>query len=192
MRNIPSGYFYRVIVVVGILLLAGLVSADIWLWQRDDGSRQAAGAGQGPLEGFEAPGLPARNTTGGTEIGGVGPPSSGASASDSAELEIQRGASAPGQVEIIQIEGTGGAGSELTAGDDATVSDPVKLEDSGAGTGLTAGDGATANDSAESEVQQEQTPAPSGGPGDNASFQDSADLVVRDAAGNIKQEETVK
>ncbi len=173
MRHFLSAYLYKVAVGVGLLILIGLVSADIWLWQRDDGSGKGAGAGQGAQGGFEAPGLPARNTAGGADNGDDGPASSGATASDSAELEVRRGGAAPGEVEIIQVEGANGAGSELTAGSDATVSD-----------------------SAESEVQQEHPDsigtAPSGGPGDTATFGDSADLVVRDAAGNIKQEEAVK
>ena len=166
MRHFLSAYLYRVAVWAGMLILIGLISADIWLWQRGDGSGRASGAGQGAQDGFEAPGFPARNTDGGTDIGGA---SSGASAGDSAELEIRRGGAASGQVEIIQVDGTSGSGQELPA--DA---------------------GATVSDSAESEVQQEQTPAPSGGPGDAATVGDSADLVVRDAEGNIKQEEAVK
>ena len=166
MRNILGGNLYRVIVVAGILLLIGLISADIWLWQRDDGSGQS-GTGQGAQEGLELPGLPARNTAGGTDPGDV---SSGASASDSAEVEIRRGGAAAGEVEIIQIEGTSGAGSESIAG----------------------GSEATVDDSAGSEVEQEQAPAPSGGPTDAAGVGSSADVVVRDAAGNIKQQETVK
>lgn len=169
MRNVFSGYFFRVIVVVSLLALVGLVSVDIWLWQRDDGSSRLTGAGPGVQDGFQVPGLPARNTTGGAGDSSVVAASSGASASDSAELEVRRAGAAPGQVEIIQIEGADGAASELTVGDEVT-----------------------ANDSAESEVQQEQTPAPSGGSGDAASVEDSVDLVVRDAAGNIKQQETVK
>ncbi|MCH8988690.1 MAG: hypothetical protein IIA92_07770 [Chloroflexi bacterium] len=169
MRNILSGYFYKVAVGAGLLILIGLISADIWLWQRDDGSGQGAGAGQGAQDGFEAPGFPARNTTGGANIGDGGPASSGATASDSAELEIQRGGAEPGEVETIQIEGTSGAGSELTAGGEAT-----------------------ASDSAVSGVRQEETPPPPGGPGDVAALEDSAEIVVRDAEGNIKQQETVK
>ena len=164
MRHFLSAYLNKVAVGAGILILIGLVSADIWLWQRDDGSGQAAGAGQGAQDGFEVPGLPARKND-----GGIGPASSGATVSDSAELEVQRGGSLPGQVEIIQIEGADGAGSELTAKDDATV-----------------------NDSAQSDVRQEQTPVPSGGPGDDVNVGDSADLVVKDAEGNIKREESVK
>lgn len=173
MGNILNGYFYKVAVGAGLLILIGLISADIWLWQRDDGSGQGAGAGQGAQEGFQVPGLPARNTTDGANIGDGGPASSGATASDSAELEVRRGGAEPGEVETIQIEGTSGAGSELTAGGEATASDSVV-----------------------SEVQQEHpdsigTPPP-GGPGDVAAFEDSAEIVVRDAAGNIKQQETVK
>ncbi len=173
MRNVLSGYFYRVIVVVSILALAGLVSVDIWLWQRDDGSSRLTGAGPGAQDAFEVPGLPARNTTGGAGDSSVVAASSGASASDSAELEVRRAGAAPSQVEIIQIEGADGAGSELTVGDDVT-----------------------ASDSTESEVQQEHpdsigTP-PSGGAGDSANVEDSVDLVVRDAEGNIKQEDAVK
>ena len=112
MKGVFRGYFYRGIVVVGILLLAGLISADIWLWQSDDGSGQAAGTSPGTEDRFVLPGLPARNTS---------------------------GASSP-----------------------------------------------------ESDVRQEETPEPSGGPSDASNIEDSVDLVVRDSEGNIKHQETVK
>ena len=67
-----------------------------------------------------------------------------------------------------------------TTGDEASV---------GAGH---ASSGATVSDSAELEVQRGEPPPPRGGPGDTAGMGDSADLVVRDAAGNIKQQETVR
>ena len=164
MRHFLSAYLYKVAVGAGLLILIGLISADIWLWQRDDGSGQEAGAGQGAQDGFEAPGLPARNATGGADDGDGGPASSGAPAGDSAEPEIQRGGAAPGEAETVTIEGTG----------------------------LTAGGEATANDSAGSEVKREETPAPSGGPGEGANLEESVDLVVRDAEGNIKKQEVVK
>ena len=153
-RHFLRAYLYKVAVVAGLLILIALVSADIWLWQRDDGSGQAAGAGQGAQESFQVPGLPSRNSA---EDGG--PASSGGSEPRHLELNV---------------------------------SDAVGLEDSQGGTELTAGDGANVTDAVTLEVQEEQTPAPSGGPTDAADVEDSVDLVVRDAAGNIKTQETVK
>ena len=173
MRQILSGYLQWVTLGAGMLVLAGGVSVSVWLWQRDDGSGPAPGTnGEAPAgleRGSELPGLPVRNTTADETSVGANPASSGASVSDSAELEIQRGGPAPGQAEAVQSEDAGGAGQELTAANGATVSD-----------------------SAELEVQRGEPPPPRGGPGDAARVQDSADLVVRDASGNIKQQKTVK
>ena len=60
------------------------------------------------------------------------------------------------------------------------------------GQGLSAADGAVAYDSAELQVQPGETAATRGGSGSVAHFQDNAELVVRDASGNIKQQETVR
>jgi len=46
-------------------------------------------------------------------------------------------------------------------------------------------------DSAQLRVQRGKT-KPQGTPGDGANLQDSADLVVQDASGNVKQRETVR
>ena len=96
---------------------------------------------------------------------------SGAVVSDSSAVEVQRGDSVSGQVEITQIEGTGA---------------------SGLGLGLTVTDSATVADQVEADLP-EPAPAPSGGgPGDTADVVDNATLVIRDGSGNIKQEESVK
>ena len=55
-----------------------------------------------------------------------------------------------------------------------------------------AADRANVSDSAELEVQVGGAPQPRGSSGDGASVRDRADLVVRDALGNIKQRETVR
>jgi hypothetical protein len=55
-----------------------------------------------------------------------------------------------------------------------------------------AADRANVSDSAELEVQRGEAPRHRGSPGDGASVQDRADLVVRDALGNIKQREAVR
>ena len=172
MRHFLSGYLHWVALGVGVLVLAGGASVSVWLLQRDDGPGPAR-ANEGPPAGLESgselPGLPAGDTTGDEASVGASPASSGASVSDSAELELQRGGPAPGQAEATQSEDAGGAATELTAANGATVSD-----------------------SAELEVQRGEPPPPPGGPGDTAGMGDSADLVVRDAEGNIKQQETVR
>ena len=154
MKNFLNAYLYKAAVVAGLLILIGLISADIWLWQRGNGPGQAAETGQGAQDSFEAPGLPARN-----DIRDSGPVSSGGSAPRDIELNV---------------------------------GDAVGLEDSSGGPVLTAGDGANGSDAVAPEVQEEQTPAPSGGPTDSAEVGDSVDLVVRDAEGNIKKQESVK
>ncbi len=52
--------------------------------------------------------------------------------------------------------------------------------------------GNTVSDSTDSEVRTAEFPATHGGSGDVASVQDTAELVVRDAKGNIKRQEIVK
>jgi len=84
----------------------------------------------------------------------------------------------------------GGVDPERTAADGVAVSDSVELRAGRAGPGVTAD--ATVSDSAELEFQMEDVPAPRGGPGDVASFQDGAELIVRDAEGKIKQRVTVR
>ena len=64
---------------------------------------------------------------------------------------------------------TGGVGPELATADDAALSDSAALESKAV-----------------------EPPAPRGGPGDVANVQDRAVLVIRDAEGNIKQQETVR
>ena len=69
----------------------------------------------------------------------------------------------------------------------------VAAQDTGADApALTAANGATAKDSAGLQAQRIQPPRPRGGPGDVASVQDGAVLVVQDASGNIKKRETVR
>ena len=52
-------------------------------------------------------------------------------------------------------------------------------------------DQASVSDSAQLRVQRGKT-QPQGTPGDGANLRDSADLVVQDASGNVKQRETVR
>jgi hypothetical protein len=52
-------------------------------------------------------------------------------------------------------------------------------------------DQASVSDSAQLRVQRGKT-RPQGTPGDGANLRDSADLVVQDASGNVKQRETVR
>ena len=67
MRNVLGGYLYKLIVVGGILALAALVSADIWLWQRDNGAGRTPEATPGARDRFELPGLPSMNAAGGAD-----------------------------------------------------------------------------------------------------------------------------
>ena len=64
MRHFLRAYLYKLVAGTAIIFLIGLISADIWLWQGDDGSSRPAGAGPGTQDGNGVPGLPARNTTG--------------------------------------------------------------------------------------------------------------------------------
>ena len=167
MKQFVNGYFYKVAIGVGLLVLVGLVAADIWLWQSDDDSPVA---GQSATTESDVPGFPTRSGDSN---------SSNASATDSVILEIQR--------QGVESE------SGLIAGDSPSISDSFQLETTGTGPASTVGDSATASDSAELLVKEAPPPPPSGGgPSDQASFGDSADLVVRDSSGNIKKQESVK
>ncbi len=170
MRQIVNGYFYKIAIGVGLVVLVGLVAADIWLWQSDDNSGSGATSDQETPGGTTVPGLPTRNSGG---------ESSGASANDQVILEIER-------------EGDE-TKSGLIAGDGASISDSINLETTGSSPGSSISDGASVGDSVETVVEQ-APPPPSGGggPKEDASFGDSADLVVKDSEGNIKSQETVK
>ena len=63
MRQIFNGYFYKAAMGAGLLVLIGLVAANIWLWQSDDGSGTASGPGQESSSGSDLPGLPSRGAS---------------------------------------------------------------------------------------------------------------------------------
>ena len=171
MKQLLNGYFYKIALGVGVLVLVVLVAADIWLWQTDDDPV----VNQPTPNETAVPGFP--SNTGGANR-------SSASATDSIELEIQRDGEE--------------TSSGLIVGDGASVGDSFTLETTGSGPGATIGDGANIGDSAVTLVEEGQSPPPpppppsGGGPSDNATFGDSADLVVRHADGNIKPQESVK
>jgi hypothetical protein len=169
-----SGYMFKVAMSVGIIVLVGLVAADIWLWQSDDDSPSTSDTNQNPPSGSNLPGLPTQ---------GGGGTSTGANVGDSVDLEIDR--------EVVVTD------DGLIAGDGASVGDSVQIDTTGAGgQGTIVGDNPSFSDSVDTNVQQAQQPPPppvgGGGPSVVASFGDSADLVVRDSSGNIKQQESVK
>lgn len=187
MRHFLNGPVRWVALGAGVLALAGVISVAVWLVQRGDGPgavTEAASDGANPS---------------------TGPASSDATLSDSVELDVRGGGPATDETEAVQTEDAAGAG--LTAADEATVSDSVELEvqhgeaATGEAEGVQHEDDAAANvqdgsdltksDSAELTVQPGQ-PVPRRGSGDVAAMADSADLVVRDASGNIKQHETVR
>ena len=163
MKYFISGRLNWVALWVGILVLASGISVFAWLLQRGDGL--------GPvLEAASSAATGATTGAGGGEVAGL---------PVSAALEATQG------------EATG---SMLTAANGATVSDSAELDAGGAGQVLPAANvatGANVSDSARLVFQREEPP-PRGDPGDAASFQDSVALVVRDAEGNIKQQETVR
>ena len=189
MRHFLNGPLRWVALGAGVLALAGVISVAVWLVQRGDGPgavTEAASDGAKPS---------------------TGPASSDATLSDSVELDVQGGGPATDETEAVQTEDAAGAGPGLTAEDEATVSDSIELEvqhgeaATGEAEGVQREDDAAANvqdgsdltmsDSAELTVQPGQ-PVPRRGSGDVAAMADSADLVVRDASGNIKQHETVR
>ena len=61
-----------------------------------------------------------------------------------------------------------------------------------AGPTLTVANDVALSDSTALDAKVVESPAPHGGPGDVANVQDRAYLVVRDAEGNIKHQDTVK
>ena len=170
MRNILSGGRYKAVVVAGVLVLIVLIAADIWLWQTGDDPDRSQEINQGAAGATAVPGLPSPPSSDGSN------PTSGTTITDSTTLEVDRSGSGPGVI----------------VGDNSTLSDKVVIETTGTGPGVTAGDTASVTDSAVVEVQEAPSPPPSGGTVNNTQLQDSAGIVVRDAQGNIKQQETVK
>ena len=206
MRPILNGPLHWVALGVGLLVLAGVISVAVWLVQRDDGPGAVPRASDETPAGLETrerlPGSSTRNTTGDGESGSAGPASSGATANDSVELEVQRGGSSLDEAEAGQSEGAVGTRQGLTAADDATLSDSVEVEvqqgeatppPSSPGHAASVQDSTdlTMSDSAELSVQPGQ-PVPRRGSGDSAAIADTPELVVRDASGNIKQQQTVR
>ena len=176
MRNILSGGRYKAVVVAGVLVLIVLIAADIWLWQTGDDPGRSQEINQGASGATAVPGLPSPPSSDGSN------PTSGATITDSTILEIDRSGS--------------GSGPGVIVSDNSTLSDSVVIETTGettgTGPGVTTGDSASVTDSAVVEVQEAPSPPPSGGTVNNTQLQDSAGIVVRDAQGNIKQQETVK
>lgn len=178
MGNLLSGDRLKIGIGFAVLILIVLVAADIWLWQSDDDSGSRTGGDQDVSGGTAVPGLPAPSNADSNN------PSSGASINDSVNVEVERGAS--------------DTGPGLNAGDTPSLNDQFTLESSGATGGVTTNDGTSVGDTATLEVTEgsgiepEAPPPPRGGPVNDAQLGDSAGLVVRDADGNIKLQETVK
>ena len=151
---------------LGLLLLAVSIPFSIWLIQRS-GEVGPALAGSGTISASGSPG-------------------STASFGDSAKLEIRRGTAAgPGEAQPA-VEGTGEAELIYVGGEEVSGQD------------LPAGDVATFSDAASLDVQEvpEVIPddtEPSGdGTEGGASMTDSAQFVVRDSDGNIKDQGVVR
>ena len=178
MRHFLSCQLHWAALGVGMLVLAGGISVSLLLSQRDNGQAPALGAASsapGQLQtGVEVPGLPTRNTTGDGVSGGVRAPAHDDKMSDSVEMDAVP------------------TGSGLTGADNAIARDSVEMDATAAGSGLTTADKAIVGDSAKVDIQQGEAAPPRSGPGDVASVQDGAELVVRDASGNIKQRKTAK
>ena len=178
MRNFFCGKLHWVALGAGIVLLVGGISVSLWVSQRYDGPGPALGPDEGAptaLETGEDEGpllLPTRNTTVDRVSAGASPTvsvggSTGLPTKDT--MDTRRSADADA-LESTDAAEAGHAVSDIKA----------------------AADQANVSDSAELEVQRGEAPQPQGSPGDGASVRDRADLVVRDASGNIKQRETVR
>ena len=110
-----------------------------------------------------------------------GSPRDIASFGDSAKLEIRRGSGeietatvGSGQTGLTSVGDDDDSGQELSAGDSATFSDAVTFEVG-----------------SDPEADPDET-APVGGAGGATSLTDSAEIVVRDSEGNIKEQGVVK
>ncbi len=151
---------------LGLLLLTVSIPFSIWLIQRS---------------GEAGPGL-----TGSGTISTEGSIRDTASFSDSAKLEIRRAPTADSVENQPTAAATGEAGL-ISAGDE---------EDSGQD--LPAGEVATLSDTAILEVQRvptanpDDTEPPGGGAVGATNFSDSAQFVVRDSEGNIKEQGVTK
>ena len=172
MRHFLGGPLQRVALGLGMLALAVGISVSVWLSQRDTDPGPGSVTGEATSEVVETGGqladsLPQKSNVD-EEIGAARPASSSATVGDSAELEVQRSGSAPDDADAVQGEDAGRTGSGLDAADGATLSDSVELS------------------------VEEVKPVPRRGSGDGASISDIAVLVVRDASGKIKQQQTVR
>ena len=178
MRNFFCGKLHWVALGAGIVLLVGGISVSLWVSQRYDGPGPALGPDEGAptaLETGEDEGpllLPTRNTTVDRVSAGASPTVSvgGSTGLPAKDIMYTRRSADADAVESTDAAETGPVVSEMTA----------------------AADRANVSDSAELEVQRGGAPQPRGSSGDGASVRDRADLVVRDASGNIKQRETVR
>ena len=172
MRHFLGDPLHRLALGTGLLVIAAVIAVTVWLVQRDNDPDPGSVTGEGipgvVETGGELPGSPARNTNVDRESGAASSPSSGATVRDSAELEVQQSGRAPDYAEAVPSEVTGGTGSRLSASDVATVRDAAELS------------------------VEEVKPAPRRGSGDVTSITDIAELVVRDASGKIKQQQTVR
>ena len=85
---------------------------------------------------------------------------------------------------VWSLQDSQGIGSVLRANDG--------MPNEGFGPTLTVANDVALSDSAALDAKTAEPPALHGGPGDVANVQDRADLVVRDAEGNIKHQVTVR
>ena len=184
---------YKAALAAGILVLIGLVAANIWLWQSDDGSGQTAGSGQGAQDDFQAPGLPGQNASesgGGTSSGDSGPRHYELNVGDSVGLDDSQGGPAPREVELNVSDSVGlqdsGGSPGLNTGSAAAVLESFRLETTGSNPKTTVSDSASVGDSVVTQVQPEQPLPSGGGASDSAEVEDSVTLVIRDKDGNGK------
>lgn len=85
---------------------------------------------------------------------------------------------------VWSLQDSQGIGSVLRANDG--------MPNEGFGPALTVANDVALSDSAALDAKAAEPPASHDGPGDVANVQDMADLVVRDAEGNIKHQVTVR
>jgi hypothetical protein len=211
LRNFFCGKLHWVALGAGIVLLVGGISVSLWVSQRYDGPGPALGPDEGAptaLETGEDEGpllLPTRNTTVDRVSAGASPTvsvggSTGLPAEDT--MDTRRSAEPQAKERVEAGPASVGGSTGLPAKDimdtrrsaDADAVESTDAAETGPGVSemTAAADRANVSDSAELEVQRGGAPQPRGSSADGASVRDRADLVVRDASGNIKQRETVR
>lgn len=185
MSHRASGQRHWLALGVGLLVLVAGISSSLWLLQRDDGPAPVLGANE------SAPGASGSAAA----VVDTGPDS------DEEGVKELPASSANDSGPALVAAEDGDAGGVVPGFPDKETTAPSRAAGANLGTAQDGGGAAvelpaltqaSLSELAELEVQRGAAPPPRGGPGAVAQVQDTAEIVVRDASGKVKQREVVK